>query len=61
MLQGAYLDAASGAIDNRGGIGVTTGGTLKLFYIEHLPGTYNTGRLFLKQYALPETGTIFEF
>ncbi len=62
LLNGMYIDLASGIIDTLGGGGNTTnGGTLKIFYNDHHSGTYSTGRTYLKQLAPPEPGTVFEF
>ena len=63
LLKADAVDTVGGAIDNRGGGNVTTnGGTLKIFYVTLVGGSYtNTGRVYLKQFHLPESGTVFEF
>jgi hypothetical protein len=63
LLKADTVDTLGATFDNRGGGNSTTnGGTLKIFYVTLQGGSYtNTGRVYLKELMLPETGTVFEF
>ena len=62
LLNAAYVNTMSGLVNTLGGgNSATNGGTLKIFSSDHQAGTYSTGRTYLKQLTMPESGTIFEF
>jgi hypothetical protein len=62
LLKATYVDTSLGMINTLGGGScITNGGTLKIFFNEHQAGAYSAGRTYLKQLALPESGTFFEF
>ena len=63
LVKADLVDTAGGTLDNLGGgSSVTNGGTLKIFYVERVGGSYPaTGRAYLKQLMPPEPGTVFEF
>ena len=63
LIKAPYVDIRGATIDNRGGgNAVVNGGTLKIFYSDYQGGILtNTGRIFMKQMMVPESGTVFEF